>query len=219
MGGGAGRAQVRTKLHPHDGAGDRPVWVTEPVDGLLQQGGDAVSYSWKTTMRPWRFPATRRRQDHRPGTGLGGNVRGLVAGLARPGPCTTHRHRHRPRPAQDAAYRIGAYALTSRWSSSDTAAATATAARCFSGSSPARARPEPARPVADLVAAELDRVHARIAGRFARSEPRARVRGGTYLGWWRAWSRKNGWTLAERAGEGSPDGMQRLLRCGRPRGR
>jgi hypothetical protein len=24
--------------------------------------------------------------------------------------------------------------------------------------------------------------------------------------------RKNGWTLAERAGEGSPDGMQRLLR-------
>ena len=28
--------------------------------------------------------------------------------------------------------------------------------------------------VADLVAGELDRVHARIAGRFARSEPRAR---------------------------------------------
>ena len=26
--------------------------------------------------------------------------------------------------------------------------------------------------------------------------------------------RKNGWTLAERAGEVSPDGMQRLLRCG-----
>lgn len=25
--------------------------------------------------------------------------------------------------------------------------------------------------------------------------------------------RKNGWTLAERAGEGSPDGMQRLLRA------
>ena len=24
--------------------------------------------------------------------------------------------------------------------------------------------------------------------------------------------RKNGWTLAEQAGEGSPDGMQRLLR-------
>jgi hypothetical protein len=30
--------------------------------------------------------------------------------------------------------------------------------------------------VVDLVAAELDRVHERIAGRFARSEPRARVR-------------------------------------------
>ena len=28
----------------------------------------------------------------------------------------------------------------------------------------------------DVVAAELDRVHERIAGRFGRSEPRARVR-------------------------------------------
>lgn len=28
----------------------------------------------------------------------------------------------------------------------------------------------------DLVAAELNRVHERIAGRFSRSEPRARVR-------------------------------------------
>ena len=68
-----------------------------------------------------------------------------------------------------------------------------------------------ARVVADLVAGELDRVHARIAGRFARSEPRARAR--EYLsGLVAGLERKNGWTLAERAGEVSPDGMQRLLR-------
>jgi len=30
--------------------------------------------------------------------------------------------------------------------------------------------------MADIAAAELDRVHQRIASRFARSEPRARVR-------------------------------------------
>ncbi len=65
--------------------------------------------------------------------------------------------------------------------------------------------------VADLVAGELDRVHARIAGRFARSEPRARAQ--EYLsGLVAGLERKNGWTLAERAGEASPDGMQRLLR-------
>jgi SRSO17 transposase len=65
--------------------------------------------------------------------------------------------------------------------------------------------------VADITAAELDRVHERIAGRFARSEPRARVR--EYLsGLVAGLERKNGWTLAERAGEVSPDGIQRLLR-------
>jgi SRSO17 transposase len=65
--------------------------------------------------------------------------------------------------------------------------------------------------MADLVAGELDRVHGRIAGRFARSEPRARAR--EYLsGLVAGLERKNGWTLAERAGEVSPDGMQRLLR-------
>src|SRR5215831_9431896 len=65
--------------------------------------------------------------------------------------------------------------------------------------------------MADLVAGELDRVHGRIAGRFARSEPRARAR--EYLsGLVAVLERKNGWTLAERAGEASPDGMQRLLR-------
>src|SRR6478736_1654474 len=65
--------------------------------------------------------------------------------------------------------------------------------------------------MADIAAAELDAVHERIAGRFARSEPRARVR--EYLaGLVAGLERKNGWTLAERAGEISPDGMQRLLR-------
>ena len=63
----------------------------------------------------------------------------------------------------------------------------------------------------DLVVAELDRLHGRIAGRFGRAEPRARVRG--YVsGLVAGLERKNGWTLAEWAGEVSPDGMQRLLR-------
>src|SRR5580700_1831651 len=63
----------------------------------------------------------------------------------------------------------------------------------------------------DLVAAELDRLHERIAGRFVRAEPRARVR--EYVsGLVAGLERKNGWTLAEWAGEVSPDGMQRLLR-------
>jgi SRSO17 transposase len=65
--------------------------------------------------------------------------------------------------------------------------------------------------VLDVVVAELDRVHARIAGRFTRSEPRERVRG--YVsGLVAGLERKNGWTLAEHAGAVSPDGMQRLLR-------
>src|SRR5919107_6327526 len=60
-------------------------------------------------------------------------------------------------------------------------------------------------------AAGLEEVHARIADRFARSEPRARVL--AYLrGLLGQLERKNGWTLAEAAGEVSPDGMQRLLR-------
>ena len=65
--------------------------------------------------------------------------------------------------------------------------------------------------VVELVARELDRVHERIAGRFGRAEPRARVR--EYLcGLVAGLERKNGWTLAEHAGAVSPDGMQRLLR-------
>ena len=65
--------------------------------------------------------------------------------------------------------------------------------------------------VVDLVAGELDRVYERIAGRFGRAEPRARVR--EYVsGLVARLEQKNGWTLAEHAGEVSPDGMQRLLR-------
>src|ERR687898_36459 len=57
----------------------------------------------------------------------------------------------------------------------------------------------------------LEEVHRRIAGAFARAEPRARVL--AYLrGLLGQSERKNGWTLAEAAGEVSPDGMQRLLR-------
>jgi SRSO17 transposase len=63
----------------------------------------------------------------------------------------------------------------------------------------------------DVVAAGLDQLHERIAGRFARSEPRSRVR--EYVsGLVAGLERKNGWTLAKWAGEVSPDGMQRLLR-------
>jgi SRSO17 transposase len=60
-------------------------------------------------------------------------------------------------------------------------------------------------------AAGLEEVHRRIAGAFGRAEPRARVL--AYLrGLLGQLERKNGWTLAETAGEVSPDGMQRLLR-------
>jgi SRSO17 transposase len=60
-------------------------------------------------------------------------------------------------------------------------------------------------------AAGVEEVHARIRGRFARAEPRRRVL--AYLrGLLGPLERKNSWTLAERAGEVSPDGMQRLLR-------
>jgi SRSO17 transposase len=59
-------------------------------------------------------------------------------------------------------------------------------------------------------AAGLEAVHARIAGRFVRAEPRRRVL--AYLrGLVGNVGRKNGWQLAEHAGEATPDGMQRLL--------
>jgi SRSO17 transposase len=56
----------------------------------------------------------------------------------------------------------------------------------------------------------LDEVLERIGPRFARAEPRARA--GVYLrGLLSPAERKNGWTLAERAGDATPDAMQRLL--------
>jgi len=59
-------------------------------------------------------------------------------------------------------------------------------------------------------AAGLDALHDRIAGRFVRAEPRRRAL--AYLrGLLGNVTRKNGWQLAEHAGERTPDGMQRLL--------
>ncbi len=59
-------------------------------------------------------------------------------------------------------------------------------------------------------AAELAALHVRIAPRFARPEPRRRAL--AYLrGLLSPAERKNGWHLAEQAGEATPDGMQRLL--------
>jgi SRSO17 transposase len=66
--------------------------------------------------------------------------------------------------------------------------------------------------VAEVVdwAVGLDEVLERIGSRFARAEPR--VRAGVYLrGLLSAVERKNGWTLAEQAGDATPDAMQRLL--------
>ncbi len=57
---------------------------------------------------------------------------------------------------------------------------------------------------------ELERLHARIAPRFARPEPRRRAL--AYVkGIVSAIERKNGWHLAEHAGEARPEGIQRLL--------
>jgi SRSO17 transposase len=69
------------------------------------------------------------------------------------------------------------------------------------------------REVADW-AGELDTLHARIAPRFERAEPRRRA-----LAYLKALlspvERKNGWQLAEEAGDATPDGMQRLLNASR----
>ncbi|MEV4127368.1 IS701 family transposase [Nocardia sp. NPDC049707] len=63
----------------------------------------------------------------------------------------------------------------------------------------------------DHVVAELDSLISRVGCRFARSEPRARAR--EYVsGLVAGLERKNGWTVAEHAGEAGPQGMQRLLR-------
>jgi SRSO17 transposase len=59
-------------------------------------------------------------------------------------------------------------------------------------------------------ASELDAVAATLAPRFERAEPRKRVL--AYLtGLLSTVERKNGWQLAEVAGEATPDGMQRLV--------
>ncbi len=58
--------------------------------------------------------------------------------------------------------------------------------------------------------AEFDKLHSRIAGHFGRSEQRQRVK--AYLqALLSPVERKNSWQLAERSGEATPDGMQRLL--------
>src|SRR5215207_5657771 len=59
-------------------------------------------------------------------------------------------------------------------------------------------------------AAQLDDLLARIAPRFSRIEPRRRAR--AYLqGLLAPLERKNGWHLAEAAGDASPDGVQYFL--------
>ena len=58
--------------------------------------------------------------------------------------------------------------------------------------------------------AGLDDLFALVAGRFPRVEPRLRAR--AYVrGLLAPLAVKNGWTLAEAAGDATPDGMQRLL--------
>jgi SRSO17 transposase len=59
-------------------------------------------------------------------------------------------------------------------------------------------------------AAGLEAMHARLARHFTRPEPRQRAL--AYLkGLLSPVERKNGWQLAEQAGDPTPDGMQRLL--------
>jgi len=58
--------------------------------------------------------------------------------------------------------------------------------------------------------AGLDEVMGRIAGRFSRVEPRRRARA-FLLGLLAELPRKNCWTIAEHAGDATPDGMQHLL--------
>ncbi len=67
-------------------------------------------------------------------------------------------------------------------------------------------------PMQEIVgwAEELDALHARLAPHFARTEPRQRVR--AYVdGLLGGAERRNGWHLAEAAGERTPYGMQRLV--------
>jgi hypothetical protein len=59
-------------------------------------------------------------------------------------------------------------------------------------------------------AAALQRLIDRIGRHFERPEPRRRV-GRFVAGLLSEVERRNGWQLAEHAGEATPDGMQRLL--------
>ena len=61
---------------------------------------------------------------------------------------------------------------------------------------------------------QFDELIARIAGRFARVEPRRRARA-FVLGLVSGLRRKNCWTIAEQAGDATPDGMQHLLAAAR----
>jgi SRSO17 transposase len=56
----------------------------------------------------------------------------------------------------------------------------------------------------------FDEVMGRVAGRFPRVEPRRRARA-FVLGLLADLPRKNCWTIAEHAGQATPDGMQHLL--------
>src|SRR5215208_1787145 len=76
-------------------------------------------------------------------------------------------------------------------------------------------QPVEERPTAEVGAvatwaAGLAALHARVARRFARPEPRRRALA-LLRGLLSPVERKNGWQLAEQAGEATPDGMQRLL--------
>lgn len=73
-----------------------------------------------------------------------------------------------------------------------------------------RLAPFPSAADLRIWASELDAVAATLAPRFERAEPRKRML--AYLtGLLSNTERKNGWQLAELAGEATPDGMQRLL--------
>jgi len=75
---------------------------------------------------------------------------------------------------------------------------------------PVEERPAAAEGAVATWAEGLEALHARVVPRFARAEPRRRAL--AYLrGLLSPVERKNGWQLAEQAGEATPDGMQHLL--------
>ncbi len=61
---------------------------------------------------------------------------------------------------------------------------------------------------------QFDELMGRVAGRFSRVEPRRRARA-LVLGLLSGLARKNCWTIAEQAGDATPDGMQHLLAAAR----